>query len=306
VSTGVVVLLVIVVLVLIGIAAATMISVLQEYERGVIFRLGRVLARPKGPGLIFMLPFGVDRIRKVNLQVVAMNVPPQDVITKDNITMQVDAVVYSRVVDPVRAVVEVQNYLFATSQSAQTNLRAMLGKYELDTLLAERERINRELRQIIARVTHDWGVEVQSVEVKDVELPDELRRAMAREAEADRDARALLISADAEKRASRLLTDAAATMAHQPNAMQLRFLQTVAEVATEKNSTLVMPIPVELLGALGRLGAGGAGPDDGRPAVPPPPPPAPPSEAGEPARRPPASSGPDDGRAAGDDNGRRG
>jgi regulator of protease activity HflC (stomatin/prohibitin superfamily) len=305
VSTGVVVLLVIGVLVLIGIAAATMISVLQEYERGVIFRLGRVLSRPKGPGLIFMLPFGIDRIRKVNLQVVAMNVPPQDVITKDNVTMQVDAVVYSRVVDPVRSVVEVQNYLFATSQSAQTNLRAMLGKYELDTLLAERERINRELRQTIARTTHDWGVEVQSVEVKDVELPDELRRAMAREAEADRDARALLISADAEKRASRLLTEAAATMAQQPHAMQLRFLQTVAEVATEKNSTLVMPIPVELLGALGRLG-GGAGPDDGRPAVPPPLPPAPPSEAGEPARRPPASSGPDDGRAAGDDNGRRG
>jgi regulator of protease activity HflC (stomatin/prohibitin superfamily) len=288
-STGVVVLLVIVVLVLIGIALATMISVLQEYERGVIFRLGRVLARPKGPGLILMLPFGVDRIRKVSLQVVAMNVPPQDVITKDNVTMQVDAVVYSRVVDPVRAVVEIQNYLFATSQAAQTNLRAILGKYELDTLLAERERINRELRQIIARVTHDWGVEVQSVEVKDVELPDELRRAMAREAEADRDARALLIQADAEKKASRVLADAAASMAQHPGSMQLRFLQTVAEVATEKNSTLVMPIPVELLSALGR-GLGG-GPDDGRPAMPPP---------------PAASAGPEDGRAAGDENGRPG
>src|SRR6266545_4387360 len=265
-STGVVVLLVIVVLVLVGIAVATMISVLQEYERGVIFRLGRVLARPKGPGLILMLPFGIDRIRKVTLQVVAMNVPPQDVITKDNITMQVDAVVYSRVV------VEIQNYLFATSQAAQTNLRAMLGKYELDTLLAERERINRELRQIIARVTHDWGVEVQSVEVKDVELPDELRRAMAREAEADRDARALLIAADAEKKASRVLADAAAAMAQYPGAMQLRFLQTVSEVATEKNSTLVMPIPVELLSVLGRVGAVGGGPEDGRPAMPPPPP----------------------------------
>jgi len=293
-STGVVVLLVIVVLVLVGIAVATMISVLQEYERGVIFRLGRVLARPKGPGLIFMLPFGIDRIRKVTLQVVAMNVPPQDVITKDNITMQVDAVVYSRVVDPVRAVVEIQNYLFATSQAAQTNLRAMLGKYELDTLLAERERINRELQQIIARVTHDWGVEVQSVEVKDVELPDELRRAMAREAEADRDARALLISADAEKKASRVLADAAAAMAQYPGAMQLRFLQTVSEVATEKNSTLVMPIPVELLSVLGRPSAFGGGPDDGRPAVPPPPPP------------PPAASGPDDGRAPGEENGRPG
>jgi regulator of protease activity HflC (stomatin/prohibitin superfamily) len=293
VSTGVVVLLVVVVLVLAGIAAATMISVLQEYERGVIFRLGRVLAKPKGPGLIFMLPFGIDRIRKVSLQVVAMNVPPQDVITKDNVTMQVDAVVYSRVVDPVRAVVEIQNYLFATSQAAQTNLRAILGKYELDTLLAERERVNRELRQIIARVTHDWGIEVQSVEVKDVELPDVLRRALAREAEADRDARALLISADAEKKASRVLADAAAAMAQHPGSMQLRFLQTVSEVASEKNSTLVMPIPVELLGALGRLGGGGPGPDDGRPAMPPPPP-------------PPAVSGPDDGRAAGDDNGRPG
>jgi regulator of protease activity HflC (stomatin/prohibitin superfamily) len=293
VSTGVVVLLVIVVLVLVGIAAATMISVLQEYERGVIFRLGRVLPRPKGPGLILMLPFGIDRIRKVNLQVVAMNVPPQDVITKDNITMQVDAVVYSRVVEPVRAVVEVQNYLFATSQTAQTNLRAMLGKYELDTLLAERERINRELQQIIARVTHDWGIEVQSVEVKDVELPDELRRAMAREAEADRDARALQISAEAEQKASRVLANAAAAMAQYPGAMQLRFLQTVSEVATEKNSTLVMPIPVELLSVLGRPGPWGGGPDDGRPAVPPPP-------------SPPAVSGPDDGRAAGDDNGRPG
>jgi regulator of protease activity HflC (stomatin/prohibitin superfamily) len=297
VSTGVVVLLVIAVLVLVGIGAATMISVLQEYERGVIFRLGRVLARPKGPGLIIMLPFGVDRIRKVNLQVVAMNVPPQDVITKDNITMQVDAVVYSRVVDPVRAVVEIQNYLFATSQAAQTNLRASLGKYELDMLLSERERINRELRQSIARVTHDWGIEVSSVEIKDIELPDELRRAMAREAEADRDARALLISADAEKRASRVLADAAAVMAQHPQSLQLRFLQTVSEVASEKNSTLVMPIPVELLGALGRLGGGGPGPgpDDGRPAVPPPPLPS-----------PPAVSGPEDGRAAGDDDGRPG
>jgi regulator of protease activity HflC (stomatin/prohibitin superfamily) len=297
VSTGVVVLLVIVVLVLVGIALATMVSVLQEYERGVIFRLGRVLARAKGPGLILMLPFGIDRIRKVNLQVVAMNVPPQDVITKDNITMQVDAVVYSRVVEPVRAVVEVQNYLFATSQSAQTNLRAILGKYELDTLLAERERINRELRQIIARVTHDWGVEVQSVEVKDVELPEELRRAMAREAEADRDARALLISADAEKKASRVLADAASAMAQYPGAMQLRFLQTVSEVATEKNSTLVMPIPVELLSVLGRPSAFGSGPDDGRPAVPPPPAPPPP---------PPAAAGPDEGRTAADENGRPG
>jgi regulator of protease activity HflC (stomatin/prohibitin superfamily) len=299
-STGVVVLLVVVVLVVVGIAIATMIEVVQEYERGVIFRLGRVLGRPKGPGLILILPFNIDRMRKVSLQVVAMNVPPQDVITKDNVTMRVDAVVYSRIVDPVRAVVEVQNYLFATSQTAQTNLRAMLGKYDLDTLLAERERINRELRQIIARVTHDWGVEVQSVEVKDVDLPDELRRAMAREAEADREARALLINSDAELRVSRVLSEAAAVMAQHPQAMQLRFLQTVAEVATERNSTLVMPVPVDLLSLFAR-GGGGAGPD-GRPAIPSPPAP---SGAGE-QQAPPASPRADDERRPGEGNGRPG
>jgi regulator of protease activity HflC (stomatin/prohibitin superfamily) len=299
-STGVVVLLVIAVLVLVGIAVATMIEVVQEYERGVIFRLGRVLGRPKGPGLILILPFGIDRMRKVTLQVVAMNVPPQDVITKDNVTMRVDAVVYSRIVDPVRAVVEVQNYLFATSQSAQTNLRAILGKYELDTLLAERERINRELRQIIARITHDWGVEVQSVEVKDVDLPDDLRRAMAREAEADREARALLIKSDAELRASRVLSEAAAVMAQHPQAMQLRFLQTVAEVATEQNSTLVMPVPVDLLSLFGRGGGGGA--DPGRPAIPSPPAPSGPGDRPTPQGPP----GPDDERRQGDGNGRPG
>jgi regulator of protease activity HflC (stomatin/prohibitin superfamily) len=299
-STGVVVLLVVVVLVVVGIAIATMIEVVQEYERGVIFRLGRVLGRPKGPGLILILPFNIDRMRKVSLQVVAMNVPPQDVITKDNVTMRVDAVVYSRIVDPVRAVVEVQNYLFATSQTAQTNLRAMLGKYDLDTLLAERERINRELRQIIARVTHDWGVEVQSVEVKDVDLPDELRRAMAREAEADREARALLINSDAELRVSRVLSEAAAVMAQHPQAMQLRFLQTVAEVATERNSTLVMPVPVDLLSLFAR-GGGGAGPD-GRPAIPSPPAP---SGAGE-QQAPPATPRADDERRPGEGNGRPG
>jgi regulator of protease activity HflC (stomatin/prohibitin superfamily) len=268
----------VVVLVVLGIIAliiwgiVSMVSVLNEYERGVVFRLGRVRGKPKGPGLIILLPFGIDRMRKINLQTVAMNVPPQDVITKDNVTMRVDAVVYSRVVDPVLAVVRVQNYLFAVSQSAQTNLRAMLGKYELDTLLAEREAINRELHGVIARVTHDWGVEVLSVEVKDVDLPDDLRRAMAREAEADRDARALLISADAERRAARVLSDAAATLSQQPQAMQLRFLQTVTAVATEQNSTLVMPIPIELLSLFGRPGSDAS---NGRPppAVEPPAPP---------------------------------
>jgi regulator of protease activity HflC (stomatin/prohibitin superfamily) len=232
-----------------------------------VFRLGRVRGRPKGPGLIILLPFGIDRMRKVTLQTVAMNVPPQDVITKDNVTMRVDAVIYAKVVEPVPAVVRVQNYLFAVSQSAQTNLRAILGRYDLDTLLSERETINRELHGIIARVTHDWGVEVLGVEIKDVDLPDDLRRAMAREAEAERDARALLISADAERRASRVLSEAAAVMSQHPQALQLRFLQTVAEVAAEQNSTLVMPIPVELLNLFGR--PIGADPGNGRPPAPP-------------------------------------
>ncbi|MDF2740445.1 MAG: putative SPFH/Band 7 domain rane protein [Actinomycetia bacterium] len=282
-ETWVVVLVVLGVIALIIWGVVSMVSVLNEYERGVVFRLGRVRGKPKGPGLIILLPFGIDRMRKVNLQTVAMNVPPQDVITKDNVTMRVDAVIYSRVVDPVLAVVRVQNYLFAVSQSAQTNLRAMLGKYELDTLLSERESINRELHGVIARVTHDWGVEVLSVEVKDVDLPDDLRRAMAREAEADREARALLISADAERRASRVLSDAAATLSQHPQAMQLRFLQTVTAVATEQNSTLVMPIPIELLGMFG------AGNGRQPPAVPPPPPSTSSSPPGPEESRPPDS-----------------
>jgi regulator of protease activity HflC (stomatin/prohibitin superfamily) len=296
VSTGLVVLIVVVLIVVVVIAVATMVSVLQEYERGVVFRLGRAMGRPKGPGLIILLPFGIDRMRKVTLQVVAMNVPPQDVITKDNITMRVDAVVYSRVVDPVRAVVEVQNYLFAVSQAAQTNLRAILGKYDLDNLLGERERINRELHQIIARVTHDWGVEVIGVEIKDVDLPDDLRRAMARDADPERVASALLITADPERRASRVLSEAAGVMAEHPQAMQLRFLQTVADVAVEQNSTLVMPIPIELLSLFPRTGGGGD-PGNGRPAVPPPPTPA------EPPR---PSPGPDEGRPPERGNGRPG
>ena len=190
-------------------------------------------------------------MRKVTIQTMAMNVPPQDVITKDNVTMRVDAVVYAKVVRPVPAVVQVQNYLFAVSQSAQTNLRAILGKYDLDTLLSDREAINRELHGIIARTTHDWGVEVLSVEVKDVDLPDDLRRAMAREAEADREAKALLIASDAELQVSRKLAEAAVILSKNPQAMQIRFLQTVTAVATEQNSTLVMPIPIELLACSG-------------------------------------------------------
>jgi regulator of protease activity HflC (stomatin/prohibitin superfamily) len=294
-STWVVVLIVVVVIALIVWGVVSMVHVLQEYERGVVFRLGRVRGRAKGPGLIILLPFGIDRMRKVTIQTVAMNVPPQDVITKDNVTMRVDAVIYAKVVAPVPAVIKVQNYLFAVSQTAQTNLRASLGKYDLDTLLSERESINRELHGIIARVTHDWGVEVLSVEVKDVDLPDDLRRAMAREAEADREARALMISADAERRASRLLSDAAAILSQNPQAMQIRFLQTVTAVATEQNSTLVMPIPIELLSLIGR--SSGGDPGNGRPVAPPP--------AGPPASSQ-GSPGPEEGRPPEQDNGRPG
>jgi regulator of protease activity HflC (stomatin/prohibitin superfamily) len=288
-GTGIAVLVVIVLIALVVIGVATMVKVLQEYERGVVFRLGRVMSKPKGPGLIILLPFSVDRMRKVTIQVVAMNVPPQDVITKDNVSMRVDAVVYAKVTDPVKAVVRVQNYLFAVSQAAQTNLRAILGKFDLNTLLSEREEINKQLHTIIAKVTRDWGVDVQGVEIKDVDLPDDLRRAMAREAEAGREAKALLISADAERQASEVLSAAAAIMAQHPQAMQLRFLQTVAEVATEQNSTLVMPVPVELLGLFAR--SAGGDPGNGRPAVPPPPPA--PAPAPEPPR---ASPAPDDRR----------
>ena len=292
-ETWVVVLIVIAVIALIIWGVISMVHVLQEYERGVVFRLGRVRGRPKGPGLIILLPFGIDRMRKVTIQTVAMNVPPQDVITKDNVTMRVDAVIYAKVVDPVPAVVRVQNYLFAVSQTAQTNLRASLGKYDLETLLSEREAINRELHGIIARVTHDWGVEVLSVEVKDVDLPDDLRRAMAREAEAGREAKALLISADAELRASRVLAEAAVILSKNPQAMQIRFLQTVTAVATEQNSTLVMPIPIELLGMFGGRGDEGNGLPAAPPAVSPPPPSS-------------SSPGPEEGRQPGPGNGRPG
>jgi regulator of protease activity HflC (stomatin/prohibitin superfamily) len=264
---GIVIVIVIVLLILVVVALATMVRVLQEYERAVIFRLGNVLRSPKGPGIFFLLPFGIDRMRKVNLQTVAMNVPPQDIITRDSVTLRVDAVVYSRVVEPVRAVVEIQNYLFATSQAAQTNLRAILGRKTMDELLSSREEINAELSAVIAGVTAPWGVRVTSVEIKDVDLPEDLQRAMAHEAEAARDAKALKITADAELTVSHVLSEAASVMAQNPSALQLRFLQTVAEVAAERNSTLVMPIPVELLNFVGRLGQPAA-PSNGGPRSP--------------------------------------
>jgi regulator of protease activity HflC (stomatin/prohibitin superfamily) len=244
-TVAIVVLIILVILVVVALISG--VRVVQEYERGIVFRLGRVVTRPKGPGLFFILPFGIDRMVKVNLQTVAMNVPPQDVITRDNVTVRVDAVIYFQVIDPLKAVVAIQNYLFGTSQVAQTTLRATLGKVDLDDLLSERERINDELARVIDDLTEPWGVKVTLVEIKDVDLPDTMQRAMASQAEAERDRRARIISAEGEFQASQKLSEAAEVMARNPQAMQLRFLQTVAAVATERNSTLVMPIPVELL-----------------------------------------------------------
>lgn len=237
-----------------GIAAALVVVVLllvsaikivNEYERGVIFRLGRVIGA-KGPGLFFIIPI-IDKMVKVNLQTITADIPPQDVITKDNVTLRVNAVTYFNVVDPVRAVVAVQNYLIATSQIAQTTLRSILGQVELDDLLIKRDEINAELQQIIDGVTDPWGVKVTLVEVKDVELPEGMRRAMGRQAEAERDRRAKVIHAQGELEAASSLSQAADTLDRSPGALQLRLLATMSEVSAEKNSTMIFPVPVELL-----------------------------------------------------------
>src|SRR5918996_1894913 len=235
-----------VILVLGLILLAASIRIVQEYERGVIFRLGRVIAGAKGPGLFFIIPI-IDRMVKVNLQIVTLDVPPQDVITKDNVTVRVNAVCYFQVFQPVKAIVEVQNYLYATSQIAQTTLRAVLSKADLDDILSERDRLNNDLARIIDDLTDPWGIKVNLVEIKDVDLPTEMQRAMARQAEAERERRAKIINAEGEFQASERLAQAAAVIARHPIAYQLRFLQTVVEVSSEKNSTLVVPIPIELL-----------------------------------------------------------
>jgi regulator of protease activity HflC (stomatin/prohibitin superfamily) len=236
----------------------TSLRVLREYERGVVFRLGR-LKGAKGPGLIFLVPLGVDRMVKVPLRIVAMDIPPQDVITRDNVSVKVNAVVYFRVADPVKAVVEIEDYLFATSQLAQTTLRSVIGQAELDQLLAEREHFNDILRKIIDEGTDAWGIEVTAVEVKDIDLPQEMKRAMARQAEAERERRAKVIAAEGEVQASARLAEAARVIGAAPAAIQLRFLQTVTEVAAENNSTTLFPIPIELFGPLFRGLAGGTG-----------------------------------------------
>jgi regulator of protease activity HflC (stomatin/prohibitin superfamily) len=242
-TTGIVILAVAFFLVLV---AASAIRIVQEYERGVIFRLGRVIAGAKGPGLFFIIPI-VDRMVKVNLQIVTLDVPPQDVITRDNVTVRVNAVCYFQVFDSVKATVEIQNYHYATSQIAQTTLRAILSKVDLDDILTERDKLNQDLQRIIDEVTDPWGVKVSLVEIKDVDLPTEMQRAMARQAEAERERRAKIINAEGEFQASERLAQAAEVIARHPIAYQLRYLQTVNEVAAEKNSTMVIPIPIEFL-----------------------------------------------------------
>jgi regulator of protease activity HflC (stomatin/prohibitin superfamily) len=239
---------VIVIVALIGlIAAARSFRVVQQYEKGIIYRFGRVLPEIRGPGLALIRPVG-DRMQKVNMQIVAMAVPAQEGITRDNVSVRVDAVVYFRVVDPIKATVNVQNYMFAISQQAQTSLRSIIGQSEMDQLLAERESVNRELRRIIDEPTEGpWGIRVERVEIKDVSLPEGMKRSMSRQAEAERERRARIITADGEYQASKRLAAAANVMSRDPAALQLRLLQTVVEVAGERNSTLVMPIPVELL-----------------------------------------------------------
>ncbi|MBM3297715.1 MAG: slipin family protein [Candidatus Aminicenantes bacterium] len=224
------------------------IKVLREYERGVIFRLGRVLSRPKGPGLIFVFS-PIDRMIRVSLRLVTMDIPPQDVITRDNVSVKVNAVVYFRVLDPQKAIIEVQDYLYATSQLAQTTLRSILGEVELDELLSEREKLNLQLQEIIDKHTDPWGIKVQLVEMKHVDLPENMVRAIARQAEAERERRAKIIHAEGEFQAADKLIKAADIISQNPQALQLRFLGTLAEVATEKNSTIIFPLPLELLKA---------------------------------------------------------
>jgi regulator of protease activity HflC (stomatin/prohibitin superfamily) len=229
------------------IVVASAIRILREYERGVVFRLGRLIG-VKGPGLILLIPF-VDRMVKVSLRTVTMDVPPQDVITRDNVSVKINAVIYFRVVDASKAIVEVENYLYATSQIAQTTLRATAGQAELDQILAEREKLNQELQQIIDQQTEPWGVKVSVVEIKNVDLPQEMQRAIARQAEAERERRAKVINAEGEYQASTRLAEAAAIIQQQPAAIQLRYLQTLAEIATENNSVTVFPVPVDMLTA---------------------------------------------------------
>jgi regulator of protease activity HflC (stomatin/prohibitin superfamily) len=223
---------------------AAAIRILKEYERGVIFRLGRLVGA-KGPGLIILIPF-IDKLVKTSLRTVVMDVPPQDVITKDNVSVQVNAVIYFRIINPEKAIVEVENYVFATSQLAQTTLRSIVGQVELDDLLGERDKINKQLQDIIDKQSDPWGIKVSLVEVKHIDLPMEMKRAMAKQAEAERERRAKVINAEGEFQASERLSQAAAVISKYPVAIQLRFLQTLTEVSAENNSTTIFPVPIDL------------------------------------------------------------
>ncbi len=245
----------------------TCIRILYEYQRGVVFRLGRVLQGPKGPGLILVF-WPVDRMVRVTLRILVQDVPTQELITRDNVSVQVNAVVYFRVVDPMRSVLEVENYAYATHQLSQTTLRSILGQADLDELLAERDKINRQLQEVIDHQSDPWGVKVSLVEVKHVELPEHMRRAMAKQAESERERRAKVIHADGEYQAAERLRDAASTIQHHPMAMQMRYLQTLVEIGAENNTTTLFPIPIDLLSNF-RAGPGRAGPtgdDQGGPS----------------------------------------
>ncbi len=225
------------------------IKVLKEYERGVIFRLGRILGTPKGPGLIFVF-YPIDKMVKVSLRTIVLDVPPQDVITKDNVSVKVNAVVYYRVLDPKKAILEVQDYQYATSQLSQTTLRSVLGQCELDELLSEREKLNSKLQSIIDEHTDPWGVKVSMVEIKYVDLPQEMQRAMAKQAEAERERRAKIIHADGELQASGKLLQAAETMSKNPTTIQLRYMQTLIDISAENSSTVIFPLPIDLVSGL--------------------------------------------------------
>ncbi|HEX3243474.1 MAG TPA: slipin family protein [Solirubrobacterales bacterium] len=265
------------------------VKVLREYERGVIFRLGRLIAT-KGPGLILLIPL-VDRMVKVDLRTVTLNIPPQEVITRDNVPTSVNAVAYFRVVDSNRAIVEVENFLLATSQIAQTALRSVLGKAELDQLLAERERLNEELQKIIDESTEPWGVKVTAVEIKDVEIPEQMQRAMARQAEAERERRAKIINSEGEFQAAQKLTDAADIISTNPASLQLRYLQTLLEIGTNQTPTVVFPLPMDVLEPFVGKGAAGRAAGTERPPRPPAsPPPPPPVDEPDPDDLPPSRS----------------
>ena len=233
-------------LVLLVIYVISSIQILNEYERAVVFRLGKLLPQPKGPGVVLVFR-PIDRYVRMSLRTVVLDVPPQDIITRDNVSVKVNAVVYFRVLDPSRAVVEVENYMYATSQLAQTTLRSVLGQAELDDLLAQRDRLNQQLQQILDSETEPWGIKVSSVEVKHVDLPQDMQRAMARQAEAEREKRAKIIHAEGELIASDKLAQAAAIIDRQPATMTLRYLQTLTEIAAEQNSTIIFPLPIELM-----------------------------------------------------------